>query len=146
MVIIRRRNTFWHKFKVDEEDDYFLLMSFQRQLFYSSAVAVNVRVDGGPILFVPLGGATGEPYMIMQRVMNPVRLMEGLHTVGVRYRGLLFTKPAIIDCTVLQPVLERRWFSNSTGKKLMLINNTENTAKTCFWTSPSENTNSWQKP
>ncbi len=129
VVIIRQRNTFWHKFNVDYDDDYYLLMSFQRQPFYSSAVAVNVRVDGGPILLIPLGGATGEPYLTMQRVMEPVQLMKGLHTVGVRYRGLLLTQPAIIDCIVIQPVLERRWFSNSTGKKLLLINNREKTPK-----------------
>lgn len=123
VVIIRRRNTFWHKFKVDVEDEYFLMMSFQKQLLYSSAVAVNVRIDGGPILLVPLGGAINDPYMIMQRVIEPVLLTPGLHTVGVRYKGLLYTKPAIIDCTVLQPVLERKWFVNNIGKRFMLVKN-----------------------
>jgi len=129
VVIIRRKNTFWHKFQVDEEDDYSVFMSFQRQALYAASVAVNLRVDGGPILLIPLGGAKGEPYMTMQKVMEPVRLMPGLHTVGVRYKGLLYTIPAVIDCLVLQPALERRWFANDRGKHLLLINNTEPTER-----------------
>jgi len=123
VVIIRRKNTFWHKFTVDREDDYFMLLSYQKQLLYSSAVAVNVRIDGGPILLVPLGGAVGEPFMLMQNVTEPVRLLPGYHTVGVRYRGLLLTLPAIIDCSVLQPVLQRKKFVCETGKNILVVKN-----------------------
>lgn len=123
VVVIRQNNTFWHKFKVDFADDYFMMLSFQKQLLYSSAVAVNVRIDGGPILLVPLGGAIDEPYMVMKRVTEPVHLKPGLHTVGVRYKGLLLTKPAIIDCSVLQPVLQRKKFVSRTGKNLILVKN-----------------------
>ncbi|MCD4785509.1 MAG: hypothetical protein K8T10_16940 [Candidatus Eremiobacteraeota bacterium] len=123
VVIIRRKNTFWHKFTVDREDDYFMLLSFQKQLLYSSAVAVNVRIDGGPILLVPLGGAVGEPFMLMKTVIEPVKLKPGYHTVGVRYRGLLLTLPAIIDCSVLQPVLQRKKFTSETGKNILLVKN-----------------------
>ena len=125
VVVIRRNNTFWHKFKVDYADNYFLLLSYQKQLKYSSAVAVNVRIDGGPILLVPLGGAIGKPYMLMQKVTDSVPLLPGLHTLGVRYRGLLLTLPAIIDCSILQPVLQRKKFSNEFGNNLLLIKNWE---------------------
>jgi len=122
-VIIRHRNTFWHKFNVDVEDDYFLLLSFQKQQMFSSSVAVNVRIDGGEILLVPLGGATADPFMMMKKVTEPVRLLPGLHTVGIRYKGLLFTVPAVIDCAILQPVLERKQFVNNKGEHLLLVKN-----------------------
>ena len=125
VVVIRRNNTFWHKFKVDYQDNYFLLLSYQKQLQYSSAVAVNVRIDGGPILLVPLGGAVETPYMLMQKVTESVPLLPGLHTLGVRYKGLLLTLPAIIDCSVIQPVLQRKKFSNEFGQHLILIKNWE---------------------
>lgn len=129
VVIIRRNNTFWHKFKVDFADEYFMLLSYQKQLLFSSAVAVNVRIDGGPILLVPLGGAIDTPYMLMQQVTDPTPLRPGLHTVGVRYRGLLLTKPAIIDCSVLQPVMQRKQYSSGDGHKLILVNNSETEKK-----------------
>ncbi|MCE1245424.1 MAG: hypothetical protein LWY06_02135 [Firmicutes bacterium] len=127
VAVIRRKNTLWHKFKVDQEDEYILLLSYQKQMMYSSAVAVDARIDGGRIVEVPLGGATEKPYMLMQKVMEPVKLLPGLHTVGIRYGGLLFTLPAVIDCSVLQPVLERRKFVSETGKNIMLVKNMEST-------------------
>ncbi|MFP4497764.1 MAG: hypothetical protein ACLFQV_06085 [Vulcanimicrobiota bacterium] len=123
VVVIRRKNTFWHKFEVTIPDDYFVLMSYQKQPLFSSAVAVNVRVDGGPILLIPLGGAVDGPYMLMQKVSEPVPMLPGPHTIGVRYKGLLFTKPAVIDCLVVQPVLERKIFKDNTGQVLMLVKN-----------------------
>lgn len=125
VVIIRRNNTFWHKFQVDYEDNYYLMLSYQKQLQYSSAVAVNVRIDGGPILLVPLGGAIDNPYMLMQKVTESVPLLPGFHTLGVRYKGLLLTLPAVIDCSVIQPVLQRKKFSNDYGQHLVLIKNME---------------------
>jgi hypothetical protein len=129
VAVIRRKNTLWHKFKVDQEDEYYLLLSYQKQMMYSSAVAVDVRIDGGRIIEVPLGGATEKPYMLMQKVTEPVKLLPGLHTVGIRYGGLLFTLPAVIDCSVLQPVLERRKFISETGKTTLLVKNMESKAR-----------------
>jgi hypothetical protein len=123
VVVIRRMNTFWHKFPVEIEDDYFLRMAFLKQQFYSSAVAVNVRIDGGPILLVPLGGAQREPFMVKKRVTDPVRLSPGLHTVGVRYKGLLYTQPAIIDCVIVQPSLEYVRLVNDRKENILLMKN-----------------------
>jgi hypothetical protein len=128
VVVMRRMNTFWHKFNIDIEDDYFLKMAFLKQPFYAAAVAVNVRIDGGPILLIPLGGAQGEPYMVKKKITEPQRLASGLHTVGVRYKGLLLTQPAIIDCLVVQPKLEFVRLENDKGKNIVLMKNwhTEN--------------------
>jgi hypothetical protein len=123
VVVVRRMNTFWHKFNVDVEDDYFLRMVFLKQPFYSAAVAVNVRIDGGPILLIPLGGAQGEPYMVKKKITDPVRLSPGLHTVGVRYKGLLHSQPAIIDCLVVQPKLEFVHLANDKGENMVLMKN-----------------------
>jgi hypothetical protein len=123
VVIIRRLNTFWHRLEVANQDEYFLLMSFQKQKYFSSAVAVNVRVDGGPILLAPLGGAEQDPYMVMQKVTDPVEMTPGPHTIGVRYKGLLYTQPAIIDCIVVQPTLEFVHLVNNNNNHLVLMKN-----------------------
>lgn len=123
VAVIRHQNTFWHKFKVDVEDDYFMLMSFLKQPVFATAVAVNVRIDGGPILLAPLGGADEEAYMVMKKITDPTQLLPGLHTVGVRYKGLLYTKPAIIDCVVLQPTMERKQLVGPSGDKIIIVKN-----------------------
>ncbi len=120
VVVIRHKNTFWHKFKVDVKDEYFMLMAYLRQPVFSSAVAINVRIDGGTILTVPLGGDNKKTAMVMKRITDPVLLMPGLHTVGVRYKGLLFTVPAVIDCVILQPVNERKLYKNKNSKVLLI--------------------------
>ena len=82
-----------------------------------------MRIDGDKIFQVPLGDVDGRPIMRRKFVDGPRPLRAGPHSFGIRFSGLLMTKPALLDSVVVQPAVERREFLTAEGDRLMVLRN-----------------------
>jgi len=121
-VVIKRENSFWIKFEIVQENEYGFYLVYLKQPGLDLGASIMMRVDGDKIFTIPLGGAPDNSYMAMKEVMEPRLLLPGLHSMGIRYSGLLHSNAAIIDNVLLQPLVEWRIFdAPSTGQKLILL-------------------------
>ena len=89
----------------------------------SFGVSVMMRNDGDKIFQVPLGDVDGKPILRRAFVDGPRPLRAGPHSFGIRFSGLLMTKPALLDSVVVQPAVERRVFALPSGERLYLLHN-----------------------
>ena len=88
-----------------------------------SKMSVMMRIDGDKIFQVSLGDVDGRPIMRRKFVDGPRPLRAGPHSFGIRFSGLLMTKPALLDSVVVQPAVERREFVTAEGDRLVLMRN-----------------------
>lgn len=131
LAVMGRENTFWMRFDVPTEDDYLFDLSYLQSDVGGGLVSVMMRIDGDKIFQVPLGDVDGKPILRRKYVDGPRPLRSGPHSFGIRFSGLLMTKPALLDSVVVQPALERREFTLANGERLYLLRNaTAETAKT----------------
>lgn len=122
-VTVGRENMFWMRFDVPREDDYYFYLIFLKNEVAAGLTSVMMRIDGDKIFEVPLGGASGTPIVDMDLVEGPRLLRQGPHSFGIRFSGLLMTRPAVLDAVVVQPVVERRVMQLADGSNLMLLKN-----------------------
>ncbi|MCL5774231.1 MAG: hypothetical protein M1536_07635 [Firmicutes bacterium] len=121
LVELNRENSFWIKFNMTDAEQYNFYLVFLKKPGLGKAIAANMRIDGDIIIQVAMGGSPDVPYLTMEKVMGPYFLAKCLHTLGIRFSGLNFSQPAVVDCVVLQPLVERRLFKNRDGKYLLLM-------------------------
>jgi len=132
MVKVGRDQMFWMRFDIEREDDYFFYLIFLKSRLEGGLVSVLMRIDGDKIFQVNLGGAS-DPYVDMDFVDGPRPLRAGPHSFGIRFAGLLMTQPAILDSVLAWPVVERRFLTNASGRKLLVLHNlSKTTAKTTY--------------
>ncbi|MGE0488849.1 MAG: hypothetical protein AB7S38_06510 [Vulcanimicrobiota bacterium] len=133
IVTVGREQMFWMRFDVDREDDYFFYMIFLKSEVGGGLVSVMMRIDGDKIFQVNLGGASGVPFMDIELVEGPRHLRQGPHSFGIRFSGLLMTRPAVLDAVVVQPVLERRTLDLPGGRRMIVLKNMATTpARTTY--------------
>ncbi|MDQ7823830.1 MAG: hypothetical protein RDV48_13610 [Candidatus Eremiobacteraeota bacterium] len=120
-VVIKRENSFWIKFETQEENTYDFYLVYLKQPGLDMGSSIMMRIDGDRIFTVPLGGSPDTPYITMKEVLEPRVLLPGLHSLGIRYSGLLHTNPTILDAVILQPSVEWRIFSDPAGHSLVFI-------------------------
>lgn len=126
-----RENTFWMRFDVPTEDDYVFYLTYLQSDIGGGLVSVMMRIDGDKIFQVPLGDVDGRPILRRKFVDGPRPLRAGPHSFGIRFSGLLMTKPALLDSVVVQPAVERRQFVLPQGERLVLMRNvTSSVART----------------
>lgn len=126
-----QENTFWMRFDVPTEDDYLFYLTYLQSDIGGGLVSVKMRIDGDKIFQVPLGDVDGRPIMRRKFVDGPRMLRAGPHSFGIRFSGLLMTKPALLDSVIVQPAIERREFRTPQGDRLVLMRNvTDETART----------------
>lgn len=130
LVIVDRETSFWLKFSITETENYLIYLIYLKQPFFDSSTAVNLRIDGNKQFTVPMGGSSDTAYLTLQKVADPTLLYQGLHTLGVKYSGLAFTNPAVVDSVILQPVLSRRVFSAG-GHRVMLLKSMSSADVSC---------------
>jgi hypothetical protein len=131
LAIMGRENTFWMRFDVPTEDDYLFDLSYLQSDIGGGLVSVMMRIDGDKIFQVPLGDEDGKSILRRRYVDGPRPLRSGPHSFGIRFSGLLGTKPALLDSVVVQPAVERRQFSLPDGQTLYLLRNvTDQSART----------------
>lgn len=123
LAVMGRENTFWMRFDVPTEDDYLFDLSYLQSDVGGGLVSVMMRIDGDKIFQVPLGDVDGKPILRRAYVDGPRPLRAGPHSFGIRFSGLLMTKPALLDSVVVQPALERREFRLPSGEHLYLVRN-----------------------
>lgn len=121
LVAIKRENSFWLKFQIDEEDYYAFHLCYLKQKGFGASTSILMRIDGDKIYSVPLGGSSDSAYMFMQEVLERRPLLPGLHSMGIKFSGLLLGKAASIDCVILQPLTQRKIFVSPSGKKAAII-------------------------
>lgn len=134
LVVVDRQTSFWLKFSIPETENYLIYLIYLKQPFFDSSTAVNLRIDGSKQFTVPMGGSSDAAYLTLQKVADPTLLYLGLHTLGVRYSGLSFTNPAVVDSVILQPVLSRRVFS-AEGHRMMLLKSMSSADVSCRLTA-----------
>lgn len=122
-----RENTFWMRFDVPTEDDYVFYLTYLQSDIGGGLVSVMMRIDGDKIFQVSLGDVDGRPIMRRKFVDGPRPLRAGPHSFGIRFSGLLMTKPALLDSVVVQPAVERREFLTAEGDRLVLLRNVTGT-------------------
>lgn len=131
LAVMGRENTFWMRFDVPTEDDYTFDLSYLQSDVGGGLVSVMMRIDGDKIFQVPLGDVDGKAVLRRKYVDGPRPLRAGPHSFGIRFSGLLMTKPALLDSVVVQPALERREFALENGQRLYLLRNaTDEVART----------------
>lgn len=131
LAVMGRENTFWMRFDVPTEDDYLFDLAYLQSDVGGGLVSVMMRIDGDKIFQVPLGDVDGKPILRRKYVDGPRPLRAGPHSFGIRFSGLLMTKPALLDSVVVQPAMERRIFSLPNGQYLYLLHNvTDKEART----------------
>lgn len=131
LAVMGRENTFWMRFDLPSEDDYLFDLSYLQSDVGGGLVSVMMRIDGDKIFQVPLGDVDGKPVLRRKYVDGPRPLRAGPHSFGIRFSGLLMTKPALLDSIVVQPALERRLFELPDGQYLYLLRNvTDKEART----------------
>jgi len=123
LAVMGRENTFWMRFDVPTEDDYIFDLSYLQSDVGGGLVSVMMRIDGDKIFQVPLGDVDGKPILRRAFVDGPRPLRAGPHSFGIRFSGLLMTKPALLDSVVVQPAVERRVFALPNGERLYLLHN-----------------------
>ncbi len=126
IVAIKRENSFWIRFTIDEPNDYSFHLVYLKQYGFATGTSILMRIDGDKIYSVPLGGSTSGTYMIMQEVLEPRALLPGLHSMGIKFSGLLLGKAAKLDCVVLQPLFQRRVFTQPSGKEIAIVKSFHN--------------------
>lgn len=131
LAAMGRENTFWMRFDVPTEDDYVFYLTYLQSDIGGGLVSVMMRIDGDKIFQVPLGDVDGRAILRRKFVDGPRPLRAGPHSFGIRFSGLLMTKPALLDSVVVQPAVERREFTTADGNRLVLLRNvTGATART----------------
>ncbi len=131
LAAMGRENTFWMRFDVPTEDDYVFYLTYLQSDIGGGLVSVMMRIDGDKIFQVPLGDVDGRPIMRRKFVDGPRPLRAGPHSFGIRFSGLLMTKPALLDSVIVQPAVERREFTTADGDRLVVLRNvTGATART----------------
>lgn len=123
LAAMGRENTFWMRFDVPTEDDYVFYLTYLQSDVSGGLVSVMMRIDGDKIFQVSLGDVDGRPIMRRKFVDGPRPLRAGPHSFGIRFSGLLMTKPALLDSVVVQPAVERREFTTAEGDRLVLLRN-----------------------
>lgn len=123
LAAMGRENTFWMRFDVPTEDDYVFYLTYLQSDISGALVSVMMRIDGDKIFQVSLGDVDGRPIMRRKFVDGPRPLRAGPHSFGIRFSGLLMTKPALLDSVVVQPTVERREFTTVEGDRLVLLRN-----------------------
>ena len=123
LAVMGRENTFWMRFDVPTEDDYLFDLSYLQSDVGGGLVSVMMRIDGDKIFQVPLGDVDGKPILRRAYVDGPRPLRSGPHSFGIRFSGLLMTKPALLDSVVVQPAVERRAFTLPSGEILYVLHN-----------------------
>ncbi len=123
VVTVGREQMFWMRFDVDREDEYFFYLVFLKSDIGGGLVSVMMRIDGDKIFQVNLGGAGEVPFMDIELVEGPRPLRQGPHSFGLRFSGLLMTRPAVLDAIMVQPVVERRTVELSDGRRLIVLKN-----------------------
>ena len=123
LAVMGRENTFWMRFDVPTEDEYIFDLSYLQSDVGGGLVSVMMRIDGDKIFQVPLGDVDGKPILRRAFVDGPRPLRAGPHSFGIRFSGLLMTKPALLDSVVVQPAVERRVFALPSGERLYLLHN-----------------------
>lgn len=118
-----RDNTFWMRFDVPTEDDYVFYLTYLQSDVGGGLVSVMMRIDGDKIFQVSLGDVDGRPIMRRKFVDGPRPLRAGPHSFGIRFSGLLMTKPALLDSVIVQPAVERREFLMPEGDRVVLLRN-----------------------
>lgn len=121
LVAIKRENSFWLRFDTTQRGDYSFYLAYLKQQGYSTGTSILMRVDGDKIYSVPLGGSKDRAYMFCQEVLEPRELLPGVHSLGVKFSGLLLGKAAVLDSVILQPLFQRRILVLPSGKKIVLI-------------------------
>ena len=121
LVAIKRENSFWLRFDIKEQGDYSFYLAYLKQYGFSTGTSILMRVDGDKIYSVPLGGSKDKAYMFCQEVLEPRELLPGVHSMGVKFSGLLLGKAAVLDSVLLQPLFQKRVLEFSSGKKIALI-------------------------
>ncbi len=131
LAAMGRENTFWMRFDVPTEDDYVFYVTYLQSDIGGGLVSVMMRIDGDKIFQVSLGDVDGRPIMRRKFVDGPRPLRAGPHSFGIRFSGLLMTKPALLDSVIVQPAVERREFTLPNGDRAVLLRNvTGDTART----------------
>lgn len=123
LAVMGRENTFWMRFDVPIECDYVFGLSYLQSDVSGGLVSVMMRIDGDRIFQVQLGDVDGQAILRRAHVDGPRPLRAGPHSFGIRFSGLLMTKPALLDSVVVQPAVERREFALPNGEKLYLLRN-----------------------
>jgi len=139
LVAIKKENSFWLKFDITEQSDYSFHLAYLKQFGYSTGTSILMRIDGDKIYSVPLGGSTDEAYMMIQEVLEPRELLPGVHSMGVKFSGLLLGKPATLDSIILKSLFQRRILEHSSGKKIAIIKSFYNTPKSFMLENLSQN-------
>jgi|GEM_PF-1534611 len=123
ILALGRGDTFWSKFKIESEGDYLFYFNCLKYPPEAGPVSIMVRVDAGKIYQINFGGFYPEPEMVMEQLPAVINLVTGYHTFGLRFNGLLLSRPAILDSIVFQPVVEIRSFAAEGKKQLALFHN-----------------------
>ena len=111
ILALGRGDTFWSKFKARNDGDYLFYFNCLKYPPEAGPVSIMVRVDAGKIYQINFGGFYSEPEMVMEQLPAVINLVPGYHTVGLRFNGLLLSRPAILDSIIYQPVVEIRSFA-----------------------------------
>jgi hypothetical protein len=127
MARVGHDNMFWMRFDVDREEDYHFYLVFLKSKLDGALISVMMRIDGDKIIKVPLGGAS-DPYVDMDFVDGPRALRQGPHSFGIRFSGLLMTQPALLDCILAWPVVERRCLKLENNRRMLILHNRSNEA------------------
>jgi hypothetical protein len=123
IAVVGQENMFWNRFDVEREDDYLFYLVLARQPVSGALVSVSMRIDGDQVHQVSIGGSQDTAYLDMEQVTGPRHLRQGPHSFGIRFSGLLLRRPAMLDCVVVQPVVERRWLALPGGRRALLLKN-----------------------
>ncbi|MCQ2736440.1 MAG: hypothetical protein MJ234_04410 [bacterium] len=121
LVEIKRENSFWIKVSIDEDDEYAFHLCYLKQMGFGTSTSILMRIDGDKIYSVPLGGSPDDAYMFMQEVLERRVLQTGLHSMGIKFSGLLLGKAATLDCVTLQPLAQRKTFIGEDGNMISIV-------------------------
>lgn len=121
LVAIKKENSFWLRFSIEEDDEYAFHLCYLKQSGFGVSTSILMRIDGDKIYTVPLAGSQEDTFMFMQEVLERRILQAGLHSMGIKFSGLLLGKAAKIDSVILQPLSQRRTFENEEGEKLTIV-------------------------
>lgn len=121
LAVVGRENMFWMRFDVDREDEYLFYLSFLKSEVGGGLVSVMMRIDGDKIFQVNLAGASDDPFVDVDLVAGPRHLRQGPHSFGIRFSGLLMSRPAVLDSVIVQPAVERRWLRLPDGHGVLVM-------------------------